>query len=558
MRRKLLSIMLALTVALSFAAIPTSASAVTTITDAADLYAFAEAVNGGVTYEGQEIQLMADIVINTGVVDFNGVLRGTDFTEWTPIGTTEAPFKGTFNGNGHTITGLYINDSETDVCGLFGYIYSAEILNVTVKDSYISAGDHAGAIAGYAVENSAISSCHNDNTSIYTANRAGGIVGWTDKSDVFNCSSNGYCYSDRCSGGVVGDVYSNGKIYNCYNGGYVVGKLLVGGISGGTTRADIQNCINVGEVSGSDCYLIAGGGGSRTITNCFALKNDTVNTDLTIGTSSATAKTFETTAAILTEPVKFNDVQYTTALDALNAWVSEDTTDIIYSPWVQTSMYPYLRDGVVSSIRTSYGSEVSEWSSKEMEEAYEANLIPENLVGEDLQTKVTRSEFASIALKLYEALSGEEVAAVATPFADISGDKNETEIAKAYGLNIAVGISDTQFQPNTKINREQLATMLCRTIKKYKFDDWTYATDSKYYLDSEGTLKFEDDDEISDYAKQSVYYMVKMGIINGVDSTHFAPKNTTDQEEAMGYATATREQAIALSLRIYNLSELWA
>ncbi|MCD8342920.1 MAG: S-layer homology domain-containing protein [Oscillospiraceae bacterium] len=68
---------------------------------------------------------------------------------------------------------------------------------------------------------------------------------------------------------------------------------------------------------------------------------------------------------------------------------------------------------------------------------------------------------------------------------------------------------------------------------------------------------FEDDDQISDYARQSVYYMAKMGIINGVDDTHFAPQNTTDEQEAPGYATATREQAIALSLRIYKLADLW-
>ncbi len=557
MKRKLLSIFMTLAMAATLVIVPTAAHAQTAISTAEELYALAMIVNDGTDCERADIILTSDIVLNTGVVDYNGELQDGSFTEWTPIGTTDAPFKGSFNGNGHTITGLYINDEKAAVCGLFGYIYSADVYNVTVKDSYISVSDHAGAIVGYADENSAISSCHNDNTSVLTKNRSGGIVGWTDDSDVINCSSNGYCYSNRCSGGIVGDVYSSSKIYNCYNGGTVAGNSLVGGISGGSTRADIQNCINVGEVTGSGCYLIAGGGGSRTITNCFALKNDTVNSNLSIGTSSATAKTFTSPAAILTEPVVFNDVSYTTALDALNAWVAADTSDMIYSPWVQTSMYPYLRDGVTSAIRTSYGSEVSEWSSEEMEEAYEANLIPENLVSEDLTERVSRSEFASIAVKLYEALSEDSVSAVATPFTDIKGDKNESEIAKAYGLNIVVGSTATTFAPDTEINREQLATMLCRTIKKYKFDDWTYATDSDYYLDSEGVNKFADDDEISDYAKESVYYMAKMGIINGVDDTHFAPQNTTDEQEAAGYATATREQAIALSLRIYRLSDLW-
>ncbi|MBQ7792812.1 MAG: S-layer homology domain-containing protein, partial [Clostridia bacterium] len=140
---------------------------------------------------------------------------------------------------------------------------------------------------------------------------------------------------------------------------------------------------------------------------------------------------------------------------------------------------------------------------------------------------------------------------------DISGDSNEAYIQKAYGLNIVVGISDTEFAPDAGITREQLATMLTRTIKKYKFADWTFETDDEYYLDSEGVKKFADDADISDYAKPSVYYMVKMGIINGVSETHFAPKNTTSEQEASGYASATREQAIALALRTYKLSDMW-
>ncbi|MCD7905166.1 MAG: S-layer homology domain-containing protein [Clostridiales bacterium] len=221
------------------------------------------------------------------------------------------------------------------------------------------------------------------------------------------------------------------------------------------------------------------------------------------------------------------------------------------------SPYTISASAEASQLVTSFNSPVSQWSSAEMEEAYTANLIPENLVSEDLTKRVSRSEFASIAAKLYEALSGESAAVVSTPFTDISSDKNAAEIAKAYGLDITAGTSPTTFEPNTEINREQLAAMLCRTIKKYKFEDWTNATDSEYYLDSEGVKKFADDDDISDYAKSSVYYMTKMGIISGIDDTHFAPKNTTDEQEANGYATATREQAIALSLRIYKLSDIW-
>ena len=105
-------------------------------------------------------------------------------------------------------------------------------------------------------------------------------------------------------------------------------------------------------------------------------------------------------------------------------------------------------------------------------------------------------------------------------------------------------------------HREQLATMLCRTIKKYRFPDWTHATDGEYYLDTTGVKKFADDADISDYAKPSVYYMTKMGIINGISPTLFAPKNMTPEQAAQGYANATSEQALILSLRIYKLADI--
>ncbi len=204
-----------------------------------------------------------------------------------------------------------------------------------------------------------------------------------------------------------------------------------------------------------------------------------------------------------------------------------------------------------------YFARVSDWAKTEVTDANALGLMPATMQGKDMSKPITRAEFAAVAVCLYEALAETEVQSVSTPFTDIAGNVDEESVQKAYGLNIAIGTSDTEFEPDTEINREQLATMLCRTIKKQKFAEWTYETDSEYFLDTAGVKLFDDDNEISDYAKASVYYMVKMGIINGIDDTHFAPQNMTDEQEANGYATATREQAIALSLRIYKLSDIW-
>lgn len=523
-----------------------------------ELQAFAAQVNAGNSYAGRTVNLTADLMLNNKLVDQDGDLNGGRHTVWTPIGTEGSPFKGTFNGNGHTVTGLYVNDSNLQYQGLFGKTSGATIYNVTVKDSYFSVNAHAGAIVGYADSGSIVSSCHNDNTSLLTKGRSGGIVGWTNRSDVYNCSSNGYCYSDRCAGGIVGDVYSNGKIYNCYNGGVVDGKELVGGISGGTTSADIRNCIHVGSVLYERGYLIAGGAGSRTLTNCYAYQTEEVNAGLSAGTSSSTVRVFSSPAAVFAEPVSVNGQMYSTAVSALNAWVWSQTSDIHYSVWKQTSRFPFLAEGVISSVKTSYGSETSDWSNADMEEAYHAGLIPEQLVGEDLTKQVTRAEFAAIAVELYQSLTGAVNLTTqgANPFEDIDHSLYRQVILQASALDIAQGMTVTSFEPDSRINREQLATMLCRTIKKYKYPEWTYETDGDYYMPDGGGKRFADDAYISDWAKPSVYYMANMGIIKGMENNCFAPKNVTSEQEASGYAQATREQAITMSLRIFRVADM--
>ena len=225
--------------------------------------------------------------------------------------------------------------------------------------------------------------------------------------------------------------------------------------------------------------------------------------------------------------------------------------------YTNISLNNYAEAGNSDNEFTSFNSPVSGWAKEEVEEAYKEDLIPNVLIGDDLTQKIDRSEFAAIAVKMYEKLSDTTVSAGSNPFKDIDGNASKSDILKAYKLGITAGVSDSSFEPNTLINREQLATMLCRAIKKYSFDGWSLDRDSEYYLDTSGVPKFADDADISEFAKPSVYYMTKFGIIKGIDDTHFAPKNTTSAQEAIGYAMATKEQAIALSLRIFKMSDVW-
>ena len=193
--------------------------------------------------------------------------------------------------------------------------------------------------------------------------------------------------------------------------------------------------------------------------------------------------------------------------------------------------------------------EASEWAQEELARADELGLIPGCLVGADLTKAITRAEFAAVSVKVYEALTGEvAVAASENPFTDTT----DAEVLKAYNTGITAGTGDgTTFSPNAILNREQAATMLTRVYKKTAFDGWSLSTDGNFALTYDKPAAFADDANISDWAKDSVYFMAANGIIKGVgDGTKFAPKNTTTAEESIGYANATREQALLIAVRM--------
>lgn len=188
--------------------------------------------------------------------------------------------------------------------------------------------------------------------------------------------------------------------------------------------------------------------------------------------------------------------------------------------------------------RAAY-SNASEWAEEEMDKAEIYDLIPDALKGEDMTKLITREEFAALSVRLYERLAEVQAEIKPEPFTDIDNE----DVAKAYGLGITKGISDTLFAPNRDISREEVATMLTRTIKAYIPNlDTTPKT----------AFTFADDASISDWARESVYFMVDNEIIFGIGDNKFAPKNTTASEEAILYANSTREQALLMSVRAYE------
>ena len=183
------------------------------IENAVQLNWFADMINnkGNLAFNGV---LVADIVVNENMLNSDGELNGTPAQTWTPIGGVNKQYGGTFDGNGHTISGLYVNTSQ-NYAGLFGYVNEAKIKNIGVINSYILGSKSVGGICGYGYGSTSISNCY------YT-----GVVSGSQ----FNV------------GGIIGDGYGapQTQISNCYNIGRVSGQYYVGGISG--TSLAFTNC----------------------------------------------------------------------------------------------------------------------------------------------------------------------------------------------------------------------------------------------------------------------------------------------------------------------------
>lgn len=184
----------------------------------------------------------------------------------------------------------------------------------------------------------------------------------------------------------------------------------------------------------------------------------------------------------------------------------------------------------------------SAWASGEIESAEALGLIPDSLKMADLTKPITREEFAEVAVKLYEKTMN-ETAEVASP--NPFTDTTNPEILKAYKLGVTEGTSKTTFSPKNLTNREQVATMLSRAIR-------VMAPGGDFSTD--GAPTFTDKNDINSWALEHVLFMSRLGIIKGTDGK-FMPKATTTAQIAAGYATTTREQAIAMSVRTYEQME---
>lgn len=265
-----------------FAMMPASSFAVdgtiVEINDADGLRTFADNVNSGKSYEGVTVVLKNDIAL------------GSD-QDWLPIGNgtrngsgyTGDAFKGVFEGNGKTISGLTVNrtvGNPDDALGLFGVVDGGTVRNLVLKDVEINVpySECAGGVTGLMV-NGASAEKITVSGSISAKRGNGGITGrMTVSGSISDCINNAEISAAGANaGGIAGAAYytENGKemsIKNCVNNGTVTNTGGVTGGIAGLSAANISNCENKGKVEG--CGTSIGGiAGEQqnygTVTECI-------------------------------------------------------------------------------------------------------------------------------------------------------------------------------------------------------------------------------------------------------------------------------------------------
>lgn len=276
---------------------PKAADGYYLLDSAEDLYWFSDFVNNRTSSsEVVNARLEADIDLNSGIsfaynnetgkitvsknngenFHLGSGLKGTTLgaiddgetvfalNKWTPVGTSSKAYAGTFDGNGHTVNGVYVNDENIGYAGFFGIIgdinannkYSGHVKNLTVGENSLILGykcggsGSTGGISAMAMSIDTLANCINRAT----------VVGKSSYVS-FNSSAS----SVGMVGGIVGCMA--GKAENCENYGTVVSDNYAGGIAGNLTGGRtntyaqayvlLENCRNYGEVYGNEAFVSA-------------------------------------------------------------------------------------------------------------------------------------------------------------------------------------------------------------------------------------------------------------------------------------------------------------
>ena len=240
------------------------------------LISFAKAVNDGDT--NLSAVLTDDITVNENVLDKDGklILVTESATVWTPIGSEYKAYSGTFDGRGHTISGLYFSDESQYYVGLFGNVEEAGVIsNVNVADSYLRGGRYVGGVCGCnygtikagtntgtvsgsskyvggvcGYNNGTIEASTNTGAVSGDSEDVGGVCGYNNRTIEASTNTGAVSGDSEYVGGVCGRNY--GTIQGCRNSGSVTGINYIGGVCGENNYATLEGICNTGAVNGDE------------------------------------------------------------------------------------------------------------------------------------------------------------------------------------------------------------------------------------------------------------------------------------------------------------------
>ncbi len=234
----------------------------TTVSTAAEFYAIRNNRDG-------DYLLTADI-------DLSAYQAGSG---WVPLATTADRFTGIVNGNGHSITGLVINNPAGAYFGLFGSADGGNMCNIHIAGASITGDIGASGFVGYMANSSTIAYCSFSGT-INGNGRVGGIAGYNDTSTVIGCVSSGtVTSSDNNAGGIVG-YNDTGTVTLSSSTCAVDGVSSIGGLVGNNVFGTVTDSSAAGAVTGSG-QSIGGliGSSNGPVENCSATGSVTASGD---------------------------------------------------------------------------------------------------------------------------------------------------------------------------------------------------------------------------------------------------------------------------------------
>lgn len=263
------------------------------ITKAEELAWFRDQVNSG------KNKICAKIADNVEVIDLKDFCHAADASKnieklsWVPIGNSNKTYEGTFDGNGKTISNLYINASQNNM-GLFGTTYQSTIKNLTFENANVTnTQSNTGILVGKAGYGSTLQNIKISTTcQIKGGDYTGGIAGYLD-GNAYNCVNCATVQGIQYIGGLCGYYSRTGNsITACANYGKVTASSMkAGGLVGYFDSGTIQDCANYGDVKGTDRIAgMAGSVNNGKIQNVFSygnisVTNNTQNVGMAFGFS---------------------------------------------------------------------------------------------------------------------------------------------------------------------------------------------------------------------------------------------------------------------------------